>query len=353
MSENYTVRLNTPITDETLRKFSLEVSAALTRLGKRGSESSVVAGESLVGKTGSWAIALYDEETGAIAFLPGVRFVPVGADDVNIGFELDVSPRVGSEGISGTSQGYMANYGTVGGSKLAAGMSANNEDVDIPRLDLGFKPGRGATMEFYGNDGTERNGELRATLGPDGKFIVFRNTATDTWKVFAGFDGDGALACGLNDGVWPATALPAVVNVFDQAGGTIPVATIDKNGKLKLGDGVTDSVAISPPSSTGNVTLTLQEKEFNDGSTAMVLCATTVIITFDKQSGTGGSDSVTGVYGSSMPSATAPTRALYTFDGYYDIASGGTQYYTSVMVSALTWDKTSATTLYAQWVLIV
>ena len=166
----YTVRLGGKIDDESLRKFAFAVSDALTRLSKTAAKTTVVQGESVQGSTASWAIALYDEVTGMIAFLPGVRFVPLGANDVNIGFELDVSPRVGF-GIGGTSQGYMANYGTVGGSKLAAGMSANNEDPNIPRLDLGFKPKRGATLEFYGSDGDEdntRKGQLRATLGPAG-----------------------------------------------------------------------------------------------------------------------------------------------------------------------------------------
>ena len=190
----YTVRLDGKLNDETLRKFALAVSDALTRLSKIAAKSTVVQGESVQGSTASWAIALYDEVTGLIAFLPGVRFVPVGADDVNIGFELDVSPHVGS-GIGGTSQGYMANYGTVGGSKLAAGMSANNEDPNIPRLDLGFKPKRGATLEFYGSDGgtdNTRKGQLRATLGPGGKLIVYRYVSGDTWEVIGGFGPNGS-----------------------------------------------------------------------------------------------------------------------------------------------------------------
>ena len=76
------------------------------------------------------------------------------------------------------------------------------------------------------------------------------------------------------------------------------------------------------------------------------------VITFQKYSGTGGSSSVTATYGSAMPSATAPTKSGYHFDGYWDAANGtGTQYYTSSMASARNWDKntTSGTTLYAKW----
>lgn len=75
----------------------------------------------------------------------------------------------------------------------------------------------------------------------------------------------------------------------------------------------------------------------------------TYTITFDKQNGTGGSNSVTATYDADMPTATAPTRTGYDFAGYYDATSGGTQYYTASMASAKTWDKTSATTLYARW----
>lgn len=292
----YTVRLDGNINDETLRKFALAVSDALTRLSKTAAKTTVVQGESVQGSTASWSIALYDEVTGMIAFLPGVRFVPVGANDVNVGFELDVSPRVGS-GIGGTSQGYMANYGTVGGSKLAAGMSANNEDPNIPRLDLGFKPKRGATMEFYGSDGdalNTRKGELRATLGPGGKLIIYRYVSGDTWEVIGGFGPNGELVCGFKNYWWPGDGvdgdgLPvanppdvtAVINVYAQpTSGTTndPVATIDKAGvisgtKLTLNHGTGHSVTLDPAAATGAVTLTLQQKTFKDDSVAWVLCA--------------------------------------------------------------------------------
>lgn len=292
----YTVRLDGKLNDETLRKFALAVSDALTRLSKIAAKSTVVQGESVQGSTASWAIALYDEVTGLIAFLPGVRFVPVGADDVNIGFELDVSPRVGS-GIGGTSQGYMANYGTVGGSKLAAGMSANNEDPNIPRLDLGFKPKRGATLEFYGSDGgtdNTRRGQLRATLGPGGQLIISRYVSGDRWEVIGGFGENGEMICGWRNTGWPGSgdtwgttvAPPAVLNVYGQTGGIgseaaytkLPVATIDKDGvvggtKLKLNNGE-HSVTLNPTGFTGALTLTLQQKTFvGDAAPSWVLCA--------------------------------------------------------------------------------
>ncbi len=77
--------------------------------------------------------------------------------------------------------------------------------------------------------------------------------------------------------------------------------------------------------------------------------ANTYTVTLNPQSGTGGTTSVTATYGSAMPAITKPTRTGYTFNGYYDATSGGTQYYKADGSSARTWNKTAATTLYAQW----
>jgi len=77
---------------------------------------------------------------------------------------------------------------------------------------------------------------------------------------------------------------------------------------------------------------------------------TTYTVTFDKQGGTGGTNSVTAAYNANMPAITPPTRAGgYTFAGYYDATSGGTQYYTASGAPARTWNKTSNATLYARW----
>lgn len=75
-------------------------------------------------------------------------------------------------------------------------------------------------------------------------------------------------------------------------------------------------------------------------------------VTFDKQGGTGGTSSVSATYNSSMPSATAPTRTGYIFDGYWTGTNGtGTKYYNANMTSARTWNLTSsASTLYAKWI---
>lgn len=75
--------------------------------------------------------------------------------------------------------------------------------------------------------------------------------------------------------------------------------------------------------------------------------ANTYTVTFNKNNGTGGSNSVTATYASAMPSATMPTRTGYTFKGYFD--SNNVKYYNADGSSAKNWDKTSAATLTAQW----
>ena len=78
--------------------------------------------------------------------------------------------------------------------------------------------------------------------------------------------------------------------------------------------------------------------------------ATEYTITFDKRSGTGGSDSVAAVYNSPMPTATKPTREFHIFLGYFsEINGGGTQYYDADMQSLRVWDKKEDSTLFAHW----
>ena len=73
-------------------------------------------------------------------------------------------------------------------------------------------------------------------------------------------------------------------------------------------------------------------------------------ISFDRQSGSGGSSSATATYGTAMPSIAAPTRSGYSFGGYYTARNGGgTQYYDAGGASVRAWDLAQDTTLYAKW----
>ncbi len=70
-------------------------------------------------------------------------------------------------------------------------------------------------------------------------------------------------------------------------------------------------------------------------------------VTLDSRGGIGGTASVTATYGAAMPAITIPTRAGHRFGGYF---AAGTQYYTAAGAATRTWDRTSATTLYAKWI---
>ena len=79
--------------------------------------------------------------------------------------------------------------------------------------------------------------------------------------------------------------------------------------------------------------------------------AKTTNITFDKQNGSGGTDSTTATYGAAMPKIDVPSRSNYLFNGYYDgVSSYATQYYNSSGNSVRDWDKEdSSARLYARW----
>lgn len=77
---------------------------------------------------------------------------------------------------------------------------------------------------------------------------------------------------------------------------------------------------------------------------------TAYTVTFDKQSGAGGSNSANAKLGEAMPAITPPTWAGHTFSGYFDKAtSDGVMYYNANGTSAKLWDKVANATLYAQW----
>jgi uncharacterized repeat protein (TIGR02543 family) len=87
-----------------------------------------------------------------------------------------------------------------------------------------------------------------------------------------------------------------------------------------------------------------------------VWTANTYTITFDANGGNGGPDAVTVKTGETLPTLTLlnkPQNGTNSFTGYYDARTGGTRYYDSNLAAEdMTWDKTTDTTLYAQWSVI-
>lgn len=78
--------------------------------------------------------------------------------------------------------------------------------------------------------------------------------------------------------------------------------------------------------------------------------AKTYTVTLDAAGGTGGTNSVTATFDEAMPNIIIPTRADYTFLGYFSEANGaGTQYYDANGSSTNSWVTPSNATLYAAW----
>lgn len=78
-------------------------------------------------------------------------------------------------------------------------------------------------------------------------------------------------------------------------------------------------------------------------------------VSFDKQNGTGGTNSVTVTYDAALPTITPPTRKGYMFKGYYSgKQASGKQYYTgnNPCAGVREYDEPNNITLYAYWEII-
>ena len=107
------------------------------------------------------------------------------------------------------------------------------------------------------------------------------------------------------------------------------------NKSVKLA--AVDSEGISGPSITSGVTVPAGE-------------VIVYQITFNKNGGSGGSDSSSAVYGGIPSSITPPSRSGYTFEGYYTAQNGGgTPYYDETGTGVVSWAESSDTILYAKW----
>ncbi len=107
-----------------------------------------------------------------------------------------------------------------------------------------------------------------------------------------------------------------------------------------------DGPALTGPNANNQYTFTMPTKDVKITVDAKPEQYT---ITLNDNGGSDGSGTVTVTYLAAMPTITPPTRTGYTFNGYFDATSGGTKYYNANGSSAKNWDKTSNTTLYAQW----
>ncbi len=156
----------------------------------------------------------------------------------------------------------------------------------------------------------------RRSTGEGQQFVVSANqTGTTDW--------------------WEAdTAYTAVVTRVSV--GYTPRWSVTKSGMAELSGGTNDTITLSTAYSGCTLSFYGEPNTYR--------------VDFDRQSGSGGTSSVTATYDAAMPTATMPTRTGYSFGGYYtETGGGGTQYYNDDGSSAQTWNIPSNTTLYAKW----
>lgn len=159
------------------------------------------------------------------------------------------------------------------------------------------------------------------------------------------------------------------VTIKTPTNGTITVTYKNENnanqtktsGDFKVAQTCIITVTATPNAGYELSSLTVGGSAFTSGNTYVVrgdieisatFSAKTYTVTLNNQGATtAGQASVTATYNAAMPSIAnnLPEKTGYTFNGYFDAASGGTQYYKADGTSARTWNKTANTTLYAQW----
>lgn len=100
-----------------------------------------------------------------------------------------------------------------------------------------------------------------------------------------------------------------------------------------------DESTVGSLSSVGNIVVNLYAKWI----------ANQYEVTFDKAGGIGGSDNVIAIYDSEMPAASLPINPGYSFNGYFNAATGGNKYYDTDMSSSTLFNETKPITLFAQW----
>ena len=110
-------------------------------------------------------------------------------------------------------------------------------------------------------------------------------------------------------------------------------------------------------SETGTITYnsegTYKPSITSSSAKVYVICSKGVYtVAFDANGGSGGQTSqVSATYGSPMPkiSSNVPTKNGYTFLGWYDEKSGGTEYYNEKQASVRNYNKTKSIVLYAHY----
>ena len=161
-----------------------------------------------------------------------------------------------------------------------------------------------------------------------------------------------------------------VVATYTNTSGTTG-QTVEEGANADLAHRCIVTITATPDAGYQLSSLTVNGAAFTSGNEHILAADATIAATFTAQTSTvtldnndatsGSQQTVSATYDAAMPltttsstSVAALSRTGYTFTGWWDATSDGTQYYsynagTSTLSSARTWNKTGAQTLKAQW----
>ena len=247
-------------------------------------------------------------------------FIEITAKEVS---EVSIAKGDGVKSVY-LSENQNATSGSVSGTKFVQGTTV----YGFAELAKGYKAKSGWTI-VSGNANTE-----------GAKYRIGNKTVGSSAVSFGTISADLItynITYYLNGGTHGSTH-PATYNVNSN---TFTISNPTKTGYTF--NGWTGSNGTTPQTSVSIAKGSIGAREYTANWTA-----NQYTVTLNKNEGTGGTDSVNATYNSAMPAITSlPTRENYDFAGYFD--ANGTKYYNEDGTSAKTWDKTSDTTLYAQW----
>ena len=224
---------------------------------------------------------------------------------------------------------YTITYNLDGGAAPKA--NPTTYTVETPTITLADPYKAGYTFAGWYSDAAFTTRVTQIANGSTGNKTLWAKWTTDTYHI------NYVLNNGTNDPRNPTTftGTDATLHIYPA---TRTGYTMDGWGSEIIGELFAPDVDIENP--------------YMDFDLQAQWTANTYTITLDVNGGTGGLASVTVTYDAVLPTLTQlPTKANWTFTGYFDAATGGVQYYDASghPTSTAKWNKTNGMTLYAQY----
>lgn len=319
-----------------------DCSITLTHFGRQIRTSAPRRGFAYVGSTSgtkyiiesnSSDVKNIDNDSSAIRLPYSNKFLKVLGPGATTDIEDSLFTGVTQISFKWKYAGSTSNYTTdldvlVGGVKVATKTLTGNKNDDYATATISSIASKNGAVKIINKGSSSSNQKF------DIDDIAITYTCSGSTPPPASYtlsyDENGGKGEPMEDQV--GTSLTVAANTYTLTGYAFQKWSTSRNG------GGVDYAAGDPITLTEDVTL------------YAIWQAQSYTVTFDKQSGDGGSASVTATFDESMPDITVPSRAGYIFKGYYsEVDGGGTQYYDENGSSTNAWNQAAATTLYAYW----